>query len=195
MNKFSPRPTFRRFLPVLLGLTPLLLSSCSPEDVSTVTSSSSSAGGAKTLLNVSYDPTRELYQDYNVAFAKYWKGKTGQDVTIQQSHGGSGKQARAVIDGQEADVVTLGVQSDIDAIQKAGLIDAGWQGKLPNNSIPYTSTVVFLVRAGQPEGHQGLARPGQARRRRRHAQPEDVQRGPLGLSGRLRLGAQDERQQ
>ena len=94
---------------------------------------------------------------------KYWKGKTGQDVTVQQSHGGSGKQARAVIDGQEADVVTLGVQSDIDAIQQAGLIDAGWQAKLPNNSIPYTSTVVFLVRQGNPKGIKDwpdLVKPG-----------------------------------
>ena len=147
MKKIFAAPTCRHFLTVLVGLTPLLLSSCSQKTAPEQSSSSSPAGGAKALLNVSYDPTRELYQDYNAAFIKYWKGKTGQDVTVQQSHGGSGKQARAVIDGQEADVVTLGVQSDIDAIQQAGLIDAGWQSKLPNNSIPYTSTVVFLVRA------------------------------------------------
>src|SRR5271169_5068594 len=90
-----------------------------------------------TLLNVSYDPTRELYQDYNAAFAKYWKAKTGQDVTIQQSHGGSGAQARSVIDGLDADVVTLGLAYDIDAIaDRAGLLPANWQTRLPNNSTP-----------------------------------------------------------
>ena len=104
------------------------------------------------LLNVSYDPTRELYQDFNQAFAKYWKAKTGQDVTIKQSHGGSSKQTRAVIDGLAADVVTLGLPSDIDQIAKAGLIQPGWEKKLPNNSTPYTSTVVFVVRKGNPKG-------------------------------------------
>jgi len=104
------------------------------------------------LLNVSYDPTRELYQDYNAAFAKYWKAKTGQTVTIQQSHGGSSKQARAVIDGLEADVVTLALAYDIDAIsEKAKLLPANWQSRLPNNSSPYTSTVIFLVRKGNPK--------------------------------------------
>ena len=107
-------PLFRRWLPVLAAL---LLTSCAPK---TQTGPSQTHGGALTLLNVSYDPTREFYQDYNVAFAKHWKGTTGKDVTVQQSHGGSGKQARAVIDGQEADVVTLGVQSDVDAVQQAG---------------------------------------------------------------------------
>src|SRR6184192_4344688 len=97
-----------------------------------------------TLLNVSYDPTRELYQDYNVALAKYWQGKTGQTVTIQQSHGGSSKQARAVIDGLEADVVTLALAYDIDAIsEKANLLPKSWQSRLPNNSSPYTSTIIF----------------------------------------------------
>lgn len=106
-----------------------------------------------TLLNVSYDPTRELYQDYNTAFAKYWKAKTGQDVTVQQSHGGSSKQARAVIDGLEADVVTLALAYDIDAIaEKAKLLPANWQSRLPNNSSPYTSTIIFLVRKGNPKG-------------------------------------------
>src|SRR6202142_4647271 len=106
-----------------------------------------------TILNVSYDPTRELYQDYNAAFAKYWKAKTGQTVTIQQSHGGSGKQARAVIDGLEADVVTLALAYDIDAIsEKANLLPKSWQKRLPNNSTPYTSTIVFLVRKGNPKG-------------------------------------------
>ncbi|WP_337181914.1 sulfate ABC transporter substrate-binding protein [Shinella sp.] len=106
-----------------------------------------------TLLNVSYDPTRELYKDYNAAFAAHWKAETGEDVTIQQSHGGSGKQARAVIDGLEADVVTLALQSDIDAIvEKTGKIAKDWRSRLPNNSAPYTSTIVFLVRKGNPKG-------------------------------------------
>ena len=106
-----------------------------------------------TLLNVSNDPTRELYKDYNEAFAKHWKAETGEDVTVQQSHGGSGKQARAVIDGLEADVVTLALESDINAIvEKSGKIAKDWRGKLPNNSSPYTSTIVFLVRKGNPKG-------------------------------------------
>ena len=102
-----------------------------------------------TLLNVSYDPTRELYVDYNAAFAKYWKAKSGQDVTIKQSHGGSGKQARSVIDGIDADVVTLALAGDVDALhKKGGLIPADWQKRLKQNSSPYTSTIVFLVRKG-----------------------------------------------
>ena len=105
-----------------------------------------------TLLNVSYDPTRELYQDFNAAFAKYWKAKTGQDVTVRQSHGGSGAQARAVIDGLDADVVTLALAYDTDAIAASGLVNAGWQKRLPQNSSPYTSTIVFLVRKGNPKG-------------------------------------------
>ncbi len=105
------------------------------------------------LLNVSYDPTRELYQEYNTAFAKHWKEKFGQTVEIQQSHGGSGKQARAVIDGLDADVVTLALAYDVDQLyQKAKLIPENWQTLLPNNSAPYTSTAVFLVRAGNPKG-------------------------------------------
>ncbi len=105
------------------------------------------------LLNVSYDPTRELYQEVNAAFAKSWKEKTGDTVTIQQSHGGSGKQARAVIDGLSADVVTLALAYDIDAIaEKARLFPADWQKRLPNNSAPYTSTIIFLVRKGNPKG-------------------------------------------
>lgn len=108
--------------------------------------------GEVTLLNVSYDPTRELYQDYNTAFAKYWKGKTGEDVIVKQSHGGSGKQARAVIDGLEADVVTLALAYDIDEIFMRGkLIPEKWQSRLQNNSSPYTSTIVFLVRKGNPK--------------------------------------------
>ena len=123
-----------------------------------------SFGQRVTLLNVSYDPTRELYQDYNVAFAKYWKAKTGQDVTIQQSHGGSSKQARAVIDGLDADVVTLALAYDIDAIaDKAKLLPENWQSRLPNNSSPYTSTIIFLVRKGNPKkikDWDDLVRPG-----------------------------------
>jgi sulfate transport system substrate-binding protein len=116
-----------------------------------------------TLLNVSYDPTRELYQDFNAAFAKYWKTKTGQDVTIKQSHGGSGAQARAVIDGLDADVVTLALAYDTDAVAASGLINVGWQKRLPQNSSPYTSTIVFLVRKGNPKGIKDwndLLRPG-----------------------------------
>src|SRR5262245_57167196 len=117
-----------------------------------------------TLLNVSYDPTRELYQDFNAAFAKYWQGKNGEVVTVNQSHGGSGKQARAVIDGLEADVVTLALAYDIDEIyQKAKLIPADWQKRLPQNSSPYTSTIVLLVRKGNPKNIKDwndLAKPG-----------------------------------
>lgn len=117
-----------------------------------------------TLLNVSYDPTREFYQDFNAAFARYWKGKTGQNVSIRQSHGGSGKQARSVIDGLQADVVTLALAYDIDALAEKGrLIPANWQSRLPGNSSPYTSTIVFLVRKGNPKHIRDwadLARPG-----------------------------------
>lgn len=118
---------------------------------------------AQTLLNASYDPTRELYQDFNAAFIKYWKGKTGQTIAIKQSHGGSGGQARAVIDGLEADVVTLALAYDIDALAQSGLTSASWQKRLPQNSSPYTSTVVFLVRKGNPKGIKDwadLAKPG-----------------------------------
>jgi sulfate/thiosulfate-binding protein len=104
-----------------------------------------------TLLNVSYDPTRELYKAVNEAFAREWKAKTGETVKIDQSHGGSGKQARAVIDGLQADVVTLALQGDIDQIAKSGKIKADWQKRLGNNSSPYTSTIVFLVRKGNPK--------------------------------------------
>ncbi|OGR83594.1 MAG: ABC transporter permease [Elusimicrobia bacterium RIFCSPLOWO2_01_FULL_54_10] len=116
------------------------------------------------LLNVSYDPTRELYQEFNAAFARHWKEKTGDVLTVQQSHGGSGKQARAVIDGLEADVVTLALAYDIDAIaERAKLLPADWQKKFPNNSAPYTSTIVFLVRKGNPKAIKDwddLAKPG-----------------------------------
>lgn len=108
---------------------------------------------SRELLNVSYDPTRELYKDFNSEFARHWKQKTGLSVTIQQSHGGAAKQARAVIDGLEADVVTLALAYDIDAIaEKASLFPTNWQSRLPNNSSPYTSTIVFLVRKGNPKG-------------------------------------------
>ena len=110
------------------------------------------AGNTVTILNVSYDPTRELYADFNQAFAASWKAKTGQTVEIKQSHGGSGAQARSVIDGLQADVITLAVSTDIDEIsQRAGILPANWQSRLPNDSTPYTSTVVFLVRKGNPK--------------------------------------------
>jgi sulfate/thiosulfate transport system substrate-binding protein len=116
------------------------------------------------LLNVSYDPTRELYVEFNAAFAKYWKGRTGQDIAVKQSHGGSGKQARSVIDGLEADVVTLALGGDTDALVKnGGWLKADWQKRLPHNASPYTSTIVLVVRAGNPKGIKDwddLAKPG-----------------------------------
>ena len=122
------------------------------------------AAAQVTLLNVSYDPTRELYQEYNAAFAKHWAAKTGAKVSIKQSHGGSGRQARSVIDGLEADVVTLALAYDIDEIAQVGkLLPANWQSRLPNNSSPYTSTIVFLVRKGNPKGVRDwddLVKPG-----------------------------------
>ena len=122
------------------------------------------AGQTVILLNVSYDPTRELYNEFNTAFSQHWQTKTGDSVTVRQSHGGSGKQARSVIDGLEADVVTLALAYDIDEISaKGGLLPADWQQRLPNNSSPYTSTIVFLVRKGNPKGIQDwddLAKPG-----------------------------------
>jgi sulfate/thiosulfate transport system substrate-binding protein len=128
----------------------------------------SASAAAKTieLLNVSYDPTRELYTEYNKAFAAHWKAKTGDDVTVKQSHGGSGKQARSIIDGLSADVATLALAGDIDALNQFGkLIPADWQKRLPNNSAPYTSTIVFLVRKGNPKGIKDwddLVKPGVA---------------------------------
>jgi sulfate/thiosulfate transport system substrate-binding protein len=126
--------------------------------------SESGAPGHVTLLNVSYDPTRELYEDYNRAFARHWKATTGQRVRIDQSHGGSGKQARSVIDGLAADVVTLALAADIDAIASQGkLLPLNWQSLLPDNSSPYTSTIVFLVRKGNPKAIHDwgdLVRPG-----------------------------------
>jgi sulfate transport system substrate-binding protein len=126
----------------------------------------SGAAGKLTLLNVSYDPTRELYQEINAAFAKDWQARKGQEVEVRQSHGGSGKQARAVIDGLEADIVTLALAYDIDALhERGGLIAADWQKRLPGNSTPYTSTIVFLVRKGNPKGIKDwddLVKPGVA---------------------------------
>jgi len=158
--------------PLLLALALAVpLGACSkkeePGDSAPKSAAADKQAGAKpgsvTLLNVSYDPTRELYKDFNEVFAKSWKAKTGQQVTIEMSHGGSGKQARAVIDGLAADVVTLALAYDIDAIaQKSSLLAADWQGRLPDRSAPYTSTVVFLVRKGNPKGIKDwgdLARP------------------------------------
>jgi sulfate transport system substrate-binding protein len=121
----------------------LLLNGCSGK--------TGQSGTEVKLLNVSYDPTRELYQEFNAAFSKHYKTQTGKDVLINQSHGGSGKQARSVIDGLEADVVTLALAYDVDAIARKGLIAAGWQSRLPSNSCPYTSTIVLLVRKGNPK--------------------------------------------
>lgn len=132
--------------------------------IALLTTLASAAHADVTLLNVSYDPTRELYEQYNAAFAKYWKGKTGENVRIRQSHGGSGKQARTVIDGLPADVVTLALAGDIDAIAANGkLLAVNWQSRLPHNSSPYTSTIVFLVRKGNPKGIKDwgdLVKPG-----------------------------------
>ena len=127
---------------LLVGAAPLLgLTAVAP-----------AAHADTTLLNVSYDPTRELYQDINAAFAKQWKAKTGESLTIRQSHGGSGAQARSVLDGLQADVVTLALAYDIDALANRGLVAKDWQKRLPDNATPYTSTIVFLVRKGNPKG-------------------------------------------
>jgi sulfate/thiosulfate transport system substrate-binding protein len=135
----------RRGALALLGSAALALGALTP----------GSARADTTLLNVSYDPTREFYQAFNEAFAEHWQQETGEDVTIQQSHGGAGKQARAVIDGLEADVVTLALAYDIDEIAaRTGLLPKDWQSRLPNNSAPYTSTIVFLVRKDNPKGIQ-----------------------------------------
>jgi sulfate transport system substrate-binding protein len=142
-------------------LLPLLAAGCSRADGA---GSASEARAATAILNVSYDPTRELYADFDTAFARAWKEKTGQVVTVNQSHGGSGKQARSVIDGLGADVVTLALAYDIDAIsEQGGLLPADWQARLPDQSSPYTSTIVFLVREGNPKrirDWSDLVRPG-----------------------------------
>jgi sulfate/thiosulfate-binding protein len=138
------------------------------------------------ILNVSYDPTRELYTEYNAAFAQHWEAQTGQKVSIKQSHGGSGKQARSVIDGLPADVVTLALAYDVDALhQKAKLIPADWQARLPDNSSPYYSTIVFLVRKGNPKGIRDwddLVKEGVSVIT---PQPENLGRGAMELPGRL----------
>lgn len=135
----------RHFLTSLLGGASLLAAGALP----TLTLA---AGKTRELLNVSYDPTRELYAQYNVAFAKHWKAKTGEDITVRQSHNGSGASARSVIDGVNADVVTLALAADIDSISaKAGLLPPNWQTRFPKNSSPYTSTIVLLVKKGNPK--------------------------------------------
>ena len=143
---------------LLVALAALSLAGCGK-------SAPAGGNGPIQLLNVSYDPTRELYEEENAAFARAWLAKTGQTVTIKQSHGGSGKQARSVIDGLEGDVVTLALAYDVDAVARAGWLAADWQKRLPSNSTPYTSTIVFLVRKGNPKGIKDwddLAKPGVA---------------------------------
>jgi len=157
MTRFATLRASGRNLGLSLGLgLALLLPACS--------GGGASKGGAVQITNVSYDPTRELYEAINPAFAAYWKKKTGKDVTFKMSHGGSGKQSRAIIDGLDADVATLGLAYDIDAIAEKGkLLPADWQKALPNNSSPYTSTIVFLVRKGNPKGIKDwgdLVKPG-----------------------------------
>ncbi|GGE69598.1 sulfate ABC transporter substrate-binding protein [Massilia psychrophila] len=141
----------------------MLLKKLSQSMVAIVLLAGAASAADITLLNVSYDPTRELYQDFNAAFARQWKAKTGDSVRVKQSHGGSGKQARSVIDGLEADVVTLALASDLDAISERALLAREWQKRLPHNSAPYTSTIVFLVRKGNPKGIKDwadLVKPG-----------------------------------
>ena len=140
------------------------------------------------LLNVSYDPTRELYRDINEAFTADWRRRTGEQVTVRMSHGGSGAQARAVIAGLAADVVTLALAAHIDAIAEAtGKLPLDWQERLPGNSSPYTSTVVFCRTARQPEGDPGLGRSGSTRHPSDHAKSEDLGRCPLELPRGLGL--------
>lgn len=149
VTRTARRAGWRRGVLALVGLFLVVcVAACSKSS----TAEGGSAGGAVQLLNVSYDPTRELYEDINAAFARGWKAKTGQDVTIKQSHGGSGKQARSVMDGLQGDVVTLALAYDVDALAPSGLVPATWQSRLPHNSAPYTSTIVFLVRKGNPKG-------------------------------------------
>jgi sulfate/thiosulfate transport system substrate-binding protein len=158
MSTASPGlpPPRSRFLPLLAALLLPLLPGCSR--------SGGESSEAVTLLNVSYDPTREFYEEFNAAFVKQWEAKSGKKLSIKQSHGGSGKQARAVIDGLEADVVTLALAYDVDMLHdKADLIPASWQTRLQNNSAPYTSTIVFVVRKGNPKGlrdWEDLVQPG-----------------------------------
>ena len=152
------------------------------------------AAAQSTLLNASYDPTRRFYAAVNKAFTARWRAERGESVRVYQSHGGSGAQARAVIYGLEADVVTLALASDIDAIaSRTDLLPKDWQRRLPHNSAPYTSTIVLRGAQGQPERHSRLARPDQAGRADRHAESQDERRGALELSRRLGLRAQAQR--
>ncbi len=149
------RDFLRPLVVVALGCSVLALIGCArqAEHQQTAGGQNAASRGPVEILNVSYDPTRELYKEYNDAFARYWHERCGQQVTVRMSHGGSGKQARSVIDGLQADVVTLALAYDIDAIhEQAGLLPKDWQQRLPNNSAPYTSTIVFLVRKGNPKG-------------------------------------------
>ena len=158
----------QHYLPAALVVAALTIAlvGCGGSSKGALSRGASASGGkpAVTLLNVSYDPTRELYAEFNAAFARHWKDENGQEVTIEQSHGGAGAQARAVIDGLKADVVTLALPYDIDQISElAGLMPADWQKQLPNNSCPYLSTIVFLVRKGNPKGIKDwndLVKPG-----------------------------------
>ncbi len=157
----------KRFIGFTSALAIAALAACGGQQTGTGTNPNDTAASRPaevSLLNVSYDPTREFYREFNEAFAKHWAAKSaGQRVAIKQSHGGSGGQARAVIDGLEADVVTLALAYDVDAIARSGLIGAGWAASLPQNSAPYTSTIVFLVRKGNPKGVKDwndLVRPG-----------------------------------
>lgn len=174
LNKKLSSKMFRMGLLVLaLSMVVTVLAGCGGKEApkaektenteNTENTATQSAPKPVELLNVSYDPTRELYKAFNESFIKYWKNKSGQDVTVKQSHGGSGKQGRAVVDGLEADVVTLALAYDIDAVADKGLINTEWQKRLPNNSSPYTSTIVFLVRKGNPKNIKDwndLAKPG-----------------------------------
>lgn len=182
MNPASLPSTLSPLRALLLAAAfSLLLAGCGGGD------SAAGSTGAVELLNVSYDPTRELYRGFNARFAEDWKQKTGQTVSIKQSHGGSGQQARAVIDGLDADIVTLALAYDIDSIQQVGKrLGADWQTRLPNNSSPYTSTIVFLVRKGNPKGIHDwadLAKPDVAG----SDLIEDRRRRPLDLSRRVGL--------
>ncbi len=149
MSIINPHRTARCLAVVVV----ILSAACGGSDsATTATNGPASAPREIALLNVSYDPTRELYRQFNESFARHWAAESGQKVTVKQSHGGSGGQARAVIDGLEADVVTLALAYDVDAIAKSGLVQEGWTARLPQNSAPYTSTIVFLVRKGNPKG-------------------------------------------
>lgn len=147
----------KKQLTTLLAVTALgigVLSGCGVSAASSSTGSSSDSAGAIEITNVSYDPTRELYAAYNDLFAKHWKEEKGQDVSVVQSHGGSGKQALEVANGLQADVVTLALEGDVDAVKDAGLIDEGYTSEFPLDSSPYTSTIVFLVRKDNPKNIQ-----------------------------------------